>query len=223
VVWLALTLFTACAQLPEYAKPQSVSIDEIKKGMPAGFIYRQLSREDFRATSLPENLSPHEKNINARAATLIRVTADSKFSITPCPILDQMNYCGRIHHLAFEAIIIPDSSWWNPKMNPALKSYVLQHEQIHFALTEIAARNLTRDSRKLASRILAVGETPQQVYSEMAQQVRTLIHSAMEDNKKRHLKFDKDTSLYYSPRWQAWWFEMVEEELKQTESVRRGR
>ncbi len=223
VLWLALTLVIACAQLPEYAKPRSVPIDEIQKGMPAGFTYRQLRPEDFRANSLPEDLSAHEKSINARATTIIRITADSNFSITPCPVLDKMNYCGRINHLAFEAIMIPESSWWNPKMKAALKSYVLQHEQIHFALAELAARNLTRDARKWVSNFSAIKETPQQVYFEISQQVKTLINSAMEANQKRQLKFDEDTSLSYSPSWQAWWFETVEKELKKTESGTKGR
>ena len=223
VLSLALTLVIACAQLPEYAKPHSVPIDEIKKGMPDGFTYRQLGPEDFRATSLPENLSTHEKTINARATTQIRITADSNFSITPCLVLDQMNYCARIDHLAFEAVMIPDSSWWNPKIKPAMKSYVLQHEQIHFGLTELAARKLTSDARKWASNSSIIKETPQQVYSEIFQQVKAMINSAMEANQKRHLKFDEHTSLFYSPSWQAWWFETVEKELKQTESDTKGR
>jgi len=50
-----------------------------------------------------------------------------------------------------------------------------------------------------------------------------MINSAMEANQKRHLKFDEDTSLFYSPSWQAWWLAMVEKELKQTESGIHGR
>jgi hypothetical protein len=68
-----------------------------------------------------------------------------------------------------------------------------------------------------------IKETPQQVYAEIVQHLKGLIKSAMEANQKRHLKFDEDTSLFYSPSWQAWWLEMVTEELKQTESGKLGR
>ena len=95
---------------------------------------------------------------------------------------------------------------------------MLQHEQIHFALTELAARKLTSDARKWASNLLVIKQTPQQVYSEIVQQIKGMINSAMEANQKRHLEFDKDTSLFYTPSWQAWWLEKVEKELKQTES-----
>jgi hypothetical protein len=222
VLLLSLFLITACAQLPEYAKPRRIPIDEMRKGTGAGFTYRQLRLEDFRATSLPEKVSTHEKNINAQAATAIRITADSKFTITRCPVLDQVNYCGRINHLSFEAIMIPESSWWNPKMQGGMTSYVLQHEQIHFAITELAARKLTGDARRWASNVTVVKQTPQEVYAEIARQVKAMIDSAMKASQKRHLKFDEDTSLFYSPSWQAWWLETVEKELKQTEPGKQG-
>jgi len=218
VLSLSLTLVTACAQLPEYAKPRMIQIDGIPKVIPTGFTYRQLTREDFRATSLPENLSTHGESINAQAATQIRITADSNISITRWPFIDPIGYLGSINHLAFEAVMIPDNSWWNPKIKAAMAGYVLQHEQIHFALTELAARKLTQDALKWASNLSVIRETPQQVYSEIVQQIKGMINSAMAANQKRHLKFDEHTSLYYSPSWQAWWLEKVEEELKQTES-----
>ena len=218
VLLLSLTSLIACAQLPKYAKPRTIQIDETHKIIPTGFTYRQLRPEDFRATSLPENLSMHGKSINAQSATTIRITADSNLSITRWPFLDQINYFGRINHLAFEAVMIPDNSWWSPKIKGAMIGYVLRHEQIHFALTELAARKLTRDARKWASNLSVIKQSPQEVYSEIVQQIKGMINSAMEANQKRHLKFDEDTSLFYNPSWQAWWLEMVEKELKQTES-----
>jgi hypothetical protein len=218
VLSLSLTWVTACAQLPDYAKPRTIQTEEIHKVIATGFTYRPLTPEDFRATSLPENLSTHEGNINAQSAILIRLRKDSKISITPWPILGKVNYLGSINHLAFEAVMIPDNSWLNPKNKAAMIGYVLQHEQIHFALTELAARKLTRDTQKWASDLMVLKQTPQQVYDEIVQQIKEKINSALAVNKKRHLEFDQDTSLFYNPSWQAWWLEKVEEELKQTES-----
>jgi len=216
VLSLSLTLVTACAQLPEYAKPRKIQIDE--NVIITRFTYRQLTREDFRASSFPAYLSTHEENINAHSAITIRMTGDSNISIILRHFMDQNNYLGRINHLAFEAVMIPDKSWWNPKMKAGMTTYVLQHEQIHFALTEIAARKLTSDARKWSSNLSVIKQTPQEVYSEILQQVKVRINSAMEANQKRHLKFDNDTSLFYNPSWQAWWLEVVEKELKQTQS-----
>jgi hypothetical protein len=216
VLSLFLTL-VACARLPEYAKPRTIQSDGIPKSAPNAFTYRQLTTEDFRATSLPENLSAHAKAINAQSAISIRITADSDYSISRWSRVDEM-YVGTVNHLAFEAVMMPDSSWWNPKINAAMARYVLQHEQIHFALTEIAARKLTGDARKWASNFSVIRQTPQEVRSEILEQIDALIDSAIKANQKRHLKFDKDTSLFYAPSWQAWWLEVVEKELRKTGS-----
>jgi hypothetical protein len=223
VLSLSVTLMPACAQLPEYAKPHRVQIDEISNHSPTGFTYRQLTTDDFRATSLPKNLSTHGERINAQSMIQIRMTPNSSFSITRWPYSDQIGYTGIFTHLAFEAFMIPDKSWWSPKIKPEIAGYVLQHEQIHFALMELAARKLTRDAQQWASNLLVIRETPQEVHSEVFQQIKEMINSAMEANQKRHEEFDKDTSLFYSPSWQAWWLEKVEEELKQTESDKNGR
>ena len=214
---LFLTVMTACAQLPEYAKPRTIRIDEIHQVSPTGFTYRQLTPGDFRASSLPENLSTHGGSINAQSVIQIRIKADSSFSISRWRLLDQINYYGSINHLAFEAVMIPDHSWWNPQIKPAMTGYVLQHEQIHFALTELASRKLTSDAQKWASNLLVIQQTPQEVYSEIVQKIKEMINAAMKANQKRHQEFDEDTSLFYSPSWQAWWLWTVEEELKQTE------
>ena len=65
---------------------------------------------------------------------------------------------------------------------------------------------------------MVIRQTPKQVYDEIVQQVKEKINSALKTSEKRHLDFDEDTSLFYSPSWQARWLERVEEELKQTES-----
>lgn len=213
---LLLLWVPACAQLPDYAKPQTIKIDGLPEGIHGGFTYRPLTPDDFQAASLPAHQSAHGEHINAQSAILIRITADSSFKITPWPLWGQMNYLGSINRLAFEAVMIPKHSWWNKKISTANTAYVLQHEQIHFALTELAARQLTRDARAWASNVLVVKQTTAEVYSEFARQIEEKIKAALEASKKRHLAFDNDASLYYNPKWQDWWYETVEEELKQT-------
>ena len=63
---------------------------------------------------------------------------------------------------------------------------------------------------------LVIRPTPQQVYSEVVQQIKDLINSAMEANQNRHEDFDRSTSLFYTPLvGKAWWLETVEKELRQ--------
>jgi len=102
---------------------------------------------------------------------------------------------------------------------PSAAAYVLQHEQIHFALTELAARRLTRDTVSPAAELLVVQPNPQEVQSELTRQVRDWITAAMTANLKRHAEFDEHTSLFYNPRRQQWWAREVEGELHRTEAA----
>jgi len=214
VLSLAIALIPACAQLPEYARPRMVAADELQKTLATGFAYRALTLDDFRAASLSEQLSGHAERINAHSAIQIRLTADSSIRITSGDLYGQGYFFGRIERLSFEAVMLPDQSWWNPKMPPNRRGYVLQHEQIHFALTELAARQLARDSQKWAAEVLVTKPTPQEVRAELARQIKERINAAMEANLKRQAEFDEDTSLFFNPRRQQWWSWTVEDELK---------
>jgi len=219
VLSLALALIPACARLPEYARPRMVPAEDLQQARAAGFPYRPLTPEDFRAASLSEHMEAHAERINAHAATQIRLTADSGFRITSGDLYGQSYFFGRIERIGFEAVMLPDRSWWNPKMPANMRDYVLQHEQIHFALTELAARQLTGDSQKWASDLLVIQPTPQEVRAELARQIKERINAAMEANLKRQAEFDNDTSLFFNPRRQQWWSWTVEDELKQTGSA----
>lgn len=212
---ILLAFTAACARLPEYARPRMVQTEEPDKALATAFPFRPLTLNDFRAASLSEHQLTHGDRIKAHSAIMMRVTADSTFKITNGDFYDQRYFFGKIGHLAFEAVMLPDRSWWNPNIPPNMRDYVLQHEQIHFALTEIAARQLTGDSQKWAAEVMVIQPTPQAVRAELVRQVTERIRAAMEANLKRQAKFDEDTSLTFSPRWQQWWFETVAEELKQ--------
>ena len=149
VLYMVLALILGCARLPEYARPHMDQAEDLQQTRAAGFPYRELTIDDFRATSLSEQIPEHAEQINAHVATQIRLTADSNFRITRGELYGQRYFIGSIERLAFEAVMLPDRSWWNPKIPANMRGYVLQHEQIHFALTELAARQLTRDSHQM--------------------------------------------------------------------------
>jgi hypothetical protein len=215
-LFLSLALVAACARLPEYARPRRIHTDELQKTPSSGFAYRPLTPDDFRAASLPERMAEHAERIKANATIQIRLTADSIIRITSGDLNGQRYFFGTIEHLAFEAVMLPDRSWWNPKIPASKRRYVLQHEQIHFALTELTARQLTNDAPKWASDVLVIEPTAQRVRAELARQIKDRVNAAMEADLKRQTEFDEDTSLFFSPKRQQWWFRTVEQDLKQT-------
>jgi hypothetical protein len=213
---LLVLLAAGCAVLPDYARPRMHPGDP-QQPAHQGFAYRTLTPADFRSPAPPDHLGGHAERINAHSAIRIRPTPASRFAVAQGELYGQPYFFGRIEHLAFEAVMIPERSWWNPAMPAAATAYVLQHEQIHFALTEIAARRLTREAAAWASEQLVIRPSPQEVHSEIVRWMTERVNAAMEAGLKRHAEFDEDTSLFYNPRRQRWWSWTVEDELRETQ------
>ena len=206
-------LLTGCARLPEYAMPRS----ERRVCDPAmiedAFTYRQLTRADFKATTLPPNQAMHAASINAHTSTRIRPAKDSRFTVSRARYGDSLVYIGGVESISFEAIMIPGCSWWNPAMPPGNQAYVLQHEQIHFALVELSARQLTVRSHEAIKTFMAIHPTPEAAKAEVAATIKQWIQSAIDASLVEHTTFDEDTSLFHSPQRQQWWMEKVENDL----------
>lgn len=213
--WLFL-LAAGCAQLPDYAKPQFRLPNHKTDSPEYGFTYRQLKVDDFHALSLPENFIVHAKNLNARVCTRIRLTRDSKFIVNPVYFRGKKSYFASSQDIAFEAVMIPSCSWWNLQIPEEKKVYALQHEQIHFALTEIAARRLTLEAREVASSLLVIQTTQKGARDEISLKIGALVQAAMDESMREHTAFDEDTSLYFDPKKQRRWLERVEEQLRKT-------
>lgn len=208
-----LALLIGCARLPDYAMPRAgLQLDDPAIIQDA-FAYRQLTRADFQATTLPPDQAMHAASINAHTCTRIRPARNSRFTVSRTRYGESLFYIGGIERTTFEVIMIPGCSWWNPAMPDKNRSYVLQHEQIHFALVELTARRLTATAREAARTFMAIHPTPEAARAEIAATVRQWIRSAMDESLAEHTAFDEDTSLFHSPQRQRWWMEKVDGEL----------
>lgn len=155
----------------------------------------------------------HADAIHAHTCARIRPTQDSKFTITRARFGGSWAFFGSIKAIAFEAVMFPGCSWWNPAMPAQMHRYVLQHEQIHFAIVELTARRLTADARLKAQSFMAIQPTSKAVREEMTAAVNKWIQSAMAESLAIHTDFDEDTSMYPSPQWQQLWQEKIEKQL----------
>jgi len=211
-----LLLLSSCAQLPEYARPHLKEIDNKQEILKNGITYRQLTVDDFQALELPANIEPHAKNLAAHTCCRIRAAKNSKFTITRGYLNQQIHYFGSIKDIVFEAVMIPECSWLNPRVSEEKLEYVLEHEQIHFALMEIAARKLTRKARKETKNFMAIQSTYEDTQGEISAKIRDMVRTANQTVLKEHTSFDEDTSLYFDPKAQRWWLDRVEEQLFKT-------
>ena len=195
--------FCSCAQLPEFAQPHlnSLPFDPYIEFVS----YRQLSVNDFKAETPSTTIKDHEHMINAHTSVSLRPVTGSQYTIRP-PHNSFGLYKAYLQDLKFKAVMVPSRSWWNPRLEPEKTGYVLQHEQIHFALMEIAARELNkRLMQSIAQPIVGPDrKTVEQLL--MASIEKEIVHTKKEILKE-HTAFDEDTSLYYDPERQQQWYD----------------
>lgn len=208
-----VALLSSCAQLPEYAAPK---IRPASKQPTTFFAYRQLQQKDFRAPSLQEGTNGQEEHFNARSSVQIRPKSSTKIMVRKSSFNGVPLYFADIDNLAFEAVFIPENSWWNPNIPAAKKGYVLQHEQIHFALLEITAQKITKEKSHYRKGLPIVGNTAMEAQRLAIVWIQDIINSYNEEILKQHTTFDQDTSLYYSPKIQQRWWTQVNKELGST-------
>jgi len=199
-----------CAQLPEFAQPHlsSQPFDPSVKFVS----YRQLTVDDFKAVTLSTTIKDHKHMISAHTSVSLRPVTEIQYIISP-PQINFGLYKAYLQELAFKAVMVPTRSWWNPQLAPEKTAYVLQHEQIHFALMEIAALDL---NKKLSN---AVGETVsgtdrKSVERLLMAAVNKKITASQKEILKEHTSFDEETSLYYDPQRQQEWYDNSLKELE---------
>jgi len=210
---LFLILAAGCAQLPEYARPRVVDVEDRQVSLEQAFTYRAVTVDDFQAQALPEDLVSHAQNIAAHACCRIRTTKDTRYKITRGYLNEQIHYFGSIQSAGFEALMIPECSWLNPDLDEDKLEYVMQHEQIHFALMELAARKLNREAKEEFKHFIAIQSTRNAARDEVAAKIKDMVRSANEAVLIEHTAFDEETSLYFDPESQQRWFERVEKQL----------
>jgi hypothetical protein len=201
-------VFAACSGLPEYAEPQFAVMEAERYAATDVIAYRQLTRADFRASAPPPQVAAHASEFGAfTCANVVPVEKGVFFEVTPDPRGGPPRV--RVQHAEFRAEMDRACSWWNPDPEaPLPAAYVLEHEQIHFALTELHARKLSDRIRGLEFDVEA-GAGQQAVQAVLETHLQRAGDELVEEN----TRFDRDTSGRYEPARQARWRADVEARL----------
>ncbi len=209
-------LLPGCTGLPEYAQPR-LTQNHYDLFNERVITSRKLTRLDFQSPSFPESLQKYSSKLNAHTALSIRPANHSKYTIGSFVLDGQITYYGRVEHLQFEAVMIPDHSWWRPQLAKEKHAHVLQHEQIHFALMEISARKLTNKVYQESVGFTGINSTALKVKKDLQTKISTFLKKHNVEAMKQHEYFDYDTSLTFNPSLQNWWYGKVLKELEEME------
>lgn len=199
---LALTgafLATACA-----SKPADPEVELAAWTSDAAVPYRLLEKDDFQAATSHKIWG----NVAHGAEICTMVLPDEE----PQPAA------------VFRAYMRPDCSFWNKVIGPLGRvgrlallaagvvtvgggkqpdGYILQHEQIHFAIAEVAARDLTRSLARLPA------ERRTERFTRRAWEI------ALEHVRERNQRFDGETSGTYDPFLLEKWVRLLEREMQE--------
>lgn len=198
----------ACSALPDYARPVTLSADQLR--MKDVIRYRPLERSDFKGEQPPPGF---DLRMGAAICAFFKNNIDAEsFEFT---YLGLDNY-RHVYSVKFKkprvwALMDRECSWWNPGIDESDQAYVLQHEEVHFALFEIAARKWTEQLESTEFRISGGDE------SELKQDLQAQFDEFWESGKheldSRNLEFDERTSAVFDPEGQREYLAMVRAEL----------
>jgi hypothetical protein len=208
---LLLCAAAGCAsqRLPDYAMPQVEVVDAAKLAHSDGVAYHTLTRADFRGAKSPLPNAVEEAHMSAFTCANV-VPVNRKVEMDVRQAKPGAPFVARPKAISFVAKMDRACSWWNPQQAAEGQAYVLQHEQIHFAIVELTARDLTRRARAAE----ASGDSPQAAVAALKRQLDAVFEAAIAAMSERNTRFDLDTSGRRDPQLQQRWFDDVSAELK---------
>ena len=204
----------ACSTLPEYAAPKGKILDPAVLDTTDVISYRTLTRADFKSEHPPPEFAAYADKVGAATCAHILTTPDSKVFYQPFRASGgATHYRATFQHLRFYAQMDRSCSWWNPKDRAVSAEYILEHEQVHFAIFELESRRLNASARQIEARLHATAADPDAAVQLLHQQLEAHLQARIEDILERSREFDEDTSMGHDPEAQRRWWNLVHSEL----------
>ena len=178
------------------------TLDPTEWATADGTFYRLVTKDDFRS--------------RVSNSTWGNVAHGAEICTQVLPFEDDGNG-------AFRAVMNRDCSFWNKAVGPLSwllrlaglafgvpvvapvnqpDWYILQHEQLHFAITEVAARQLSAKVAELAPE------------SRRPRVIQPVYESVIARLQERHAEFDAETSGTYAPRSLEKWVRVLERQMQ---------
>jgi hypothetical protein len=216
VCWFLLLLCGCQSVLPDNMQPRSLPSDPQRDASADLIAYRTLKRADFRGTAFPRRFAGDDPGQFA-AVTCVDLRLSPRLRIVARPS-GMGEFEARAHGLGFVARMDRNCSWWNKhqEWESMFRTYVLQHEQIHFAIYEVHARDYSARADAIAAQTAAVADTAEAAITACQAKLDAWLAGELKRIDRRHTRFDEDTSYGYDTRRQQAWHELLQRQLEQT-------
>jgi hypothetical protein len=171
--------------------------------------FRLITEADFLAKHPPPDLVQHPAGLNA--VSCLRIGWPAGFHIDFRSTGFSESTTSASASPRFVALFDRSCSWWSSKPEDA--GYALLHEQVHFAITEYAARALTEELRTAGRVLRGYGPTRSDALANLEQSMRTTAFRARMAARREHDAFDAETSRDRSEAVQQKWVDRYEKRL----------
>jgi len=200
--------------LPAYARPRGRVLNPADYDGADVIYYRALKRSDFRGANPPSDMAPYRDRLGATTCAYIVTTAETQVFVRPVRTPGgSVLYEATPKDLGFRAEMDRSCSWWNSQQSTLKTDYVLEHEQIHFALFELEARRLNAEIDRVSVSLKSTDSTLQGARQGVQSRLEHVLSESLRGVLARSHAFDEETSMGYRPEQQKAWLRRVEFEL----------
>ena len=216
--WSLLFVFaiSGCATHLPYNPPTLLPADSTAIDEDTLIPYRTLIVDDFKATKFFGQKAP-DVDGEVGAATVVVIRA------TPCMIrafarsnADSAFFEAMVDSFRYEARFNQTKSWFIPSQKAA-PGELLEHEQIHFAISELAVRRANADIAAIRARIRACAREKMVAVDLARQRFQEELDRVIREASERQEQFDKDTVNGTILGYNKYWSVRIRNELKLTE------
>jgi hypothetical protein len=173
--------------------------------------HRKLGREDFRETE-PTDLKPVvDLGDDARVEAYVAITLSCVIRVK----LEQAGpdrYEAALDEVRYFALMSRHASWWNPDA-PSSPEWILRHEQLHFDLAELFARELGLETERLQQALRGVGADPAEAVADFQRRWAGRMERAQRDLEEIEIRYERETSHGTDVARQTEWFARVKRGL----------
>ncbi len=210
-----VALGLGCSKLPDFAAPQTSAMDPAELGSGDRIQYRALGRGDFLRQSPPGEVKFGDFTLGALTCTALYSSPKTQVRMEKKTFPNgRVEVNAWVENLRFHASMDRNCSWWNPDNHDI--DYTLQHEQIHFALSELAARRMNQQTAAWSKELRRSGSDDKELVAELQGEIAEHLDDAGDALTDRQTEFDQDTSVGRNPERQQQWWNRVQAELTET-------